>query len=82
MPLAGSERAYATSARPVNLELVTLTETSAVLTWYTGEPGTDDGLGRMKPAPADGEVVLRYAARAARTVPRTGGRARPTTTWS
>ncbi|MFD0691514.1 purple acid phosphatase family protein [Actinomadura fibrosa] len=45
------------AARPVNLELVTLTETSAVLTWYTGVPGTDDGLGRMKPAPSDAEVV-------------------------
>lgn len=41
---------------PVNLELVTLTERSAVITWYTGYTGTDDGLGRMQPAPADGEV--------------------------
>ncbi|MDL4814853.1 purple acid phosphatase family protein [Actinomadura opuntiae] len=43
--------------RPVNLELVTLTETSAVLTWYTGAAGTDDGLGRMEPVPSDAEVV-------------------------
>lgn len=42
---------------PVNLELVTLAEDHAVITWYTGLPGTDDGLGRMIPAPADGEVV-------------------------
>ncbi|WP_222720240.1 purple acid phosphatase family protein [Actinomadura sp. HBU206391] len=41
---------------PVNLELVTLTEDRAIVTWYTGVPGTDDGLGRMVPAPADGEV--------------------------
>jgi Icc protein len=41
---------------PVNLELVTLTEDRAVITWYTGEAGTNDGLGRMVPAPADGEV--------------------------
>jgi Icc protein len=41
---------------PVNLELVTLTESRAIITWYTGYTGTDDGLGRMKPAPADGEV--------------------------
>jgi hypothetical protein len=41
---------------PVNLELVTLTEDRAVVTWYTGYTGTDDGLGRMEPAPADGEV--------------------------
>jgi Icc protein len=43
---------------PVNLELVTLAEDRAVITWYTGTPGTDDGLGRMLPAPADGEVVF------------------------
>src|SRR3954453_21086245 len=41
---------------PANLELVTLTEDRAVITWYTGLTGTDDGLGRMIPAPADGEV--------------------------
>jgi hypothetical protein len=41
---------------PANLELVTLTEDRAVITWYTGYTGTDDGLGRMVPAPADGEV--------------------------
>ncbi|MEE4025284.1 metallophosphoesterase family protein [Gordonia sp. PKS22-38] len=44
------------TAIPVNLELVTLTEDSAVLTWYTGAPGTDDGLGRMIPVPTNGEV--------------------------
>ncbi|MGI5231904.1 metallophosphoesterase [Actinoallomurus sp. CA-142502] len=44
------------TAVPVDLELVTLTEDRAVITWYTGEAGTDDGLGRMVPAPADGEV--------------------------
>jgi hypothetical protein len=42
---------------PVNLELVTLTEDSAVITWYTGVPGTDDGLGRMVPSAADSEVA-------------------------
>ncbi|MEE1664181.1 metallophosphoesterase family protein [Streptomyces sp. WAC07094] len=41
---------------PANLELVTLTEDRAVITWYTGYTGSDDGLGRMVPAPADGEV--------------------------
>ena len=41
---------------PVNLELVTLTEDRAIITWYTGITGTDDGLGRMQPAPADGVV--------------------------
>ena len=41
---------------PVNLELVTLTEDRAIITWYTGLTGSDDGLGRMEPAPANGEV--------------------------
>ncbi|MBL7492576.1 metallophosphoesterase family protein [Frankia sp. AgB1.9] len=41
---------------PVNLELVTLTETSAVITWYTGIPGTDDGTKRLLPQPADGQI--------------------------
>jgi 3',5'-cyclic-AMP phosphodiesterase len=41
---------------PANLELVTLAEDHAVITWYTGYTDTDDGLGRMRPAPADGEV--------------------------
>jgi 3',5'-cyclic-AMP phosphodiesterase len=41
---------------PANLELVTLTEDRAIITWYTGFAGTDDGLGRMQPAPADAEV--------------------------
>jgi 3',5'-cyclic-AMP phosphodiesterase len=41
---------------PVNLELVTLTEDRAVITWYSGFTGTDDGLGRMVPAPTHGEV--------------------------
>jgi hypothetical protein len=37
---------------PANLELATLTEDRAVITGYTGYTGTDDGLGRMRPAPA------------------------------
>jgi hypothetical protein len=37
--------------------LVTLTEDRAIITWYTGYTGTDDGLGRMRPAPADGMVL-------------------------
>jgi 3',5'-cyclic AMP phosphodiesterase CpdA len=72
--LMESERAYAAAVQPVNLELVTLTETGAILTWYTGEPGTDDGLGRMKPAPADGEIVYgTHPRRLDRTVPGSAG---------
>lgn len=41
---------------PVNLELVTLAEDHAVITWFTGRAGTDDGIGQMVPAPANGEV--------------------------
>jgi Icc protein len=64
MALAGPTRGYAATGSPggdavtpVNLELVTLAEDRAVITWYTGVAGTDDGLGRMVPAPADGEVI-------------------------
>ncbi len=42
----------------VNLELVTLTEDRAIITWYTGIPGTDDGLGHPLPAVTEGEVVF------------------------
>ncbi len=41
----------------LNLELVTLTEDSAVITWYTAVPGTDDGFGHLIPAVTEGEVV-------------------------
>lgn len=56
VPTSGTGRAYAAAVRPVDLELVTLTDTSAIFTWYTGAAGTDDGLGRMRPAAADGEI--------------------------
>jgi 3',5'-cyclic AMP phosphodiesterase CpdA len=43
----------AATAVPMNLELVTLTETSAVLTWFTGDPTKPDSYGRPAPVPAD-----------------------------
>ena len=46
---------------PVDLELVTLAENHAVITWFTGVAGTNDGIGQMTPAIADGEV--RYGTR-------------------
>jgi len=49
---------------PVNLELVTLAEDHAVITWFTGQAGTNNGIGQMVPAPADGEV--RYGTHPAR----------------
>jgi hypothetical protein len=61
--VAGADRAYAASTRsagvsPVFLDLVTVTEDSAIMTWYTGVPGTSDGTGQMKPAPAEGELLF------------------------
>lgn len=40
----------------MNLELVTLTDTEAVITWYTGATGSTDDVGRLEPAPADAVV--------------------------
>ncbi len=56
--LVDPSRASAQSA-PVTatgLELVTLTEDSAIITWYTGATGSKDEIGRLEPAPADAEV--------------------------
>lgn len=76
VPVLDPERTYSYAASgtvvPVNLELVTLTEDRAICTWYTGVQGTDDGLGRMLPAPADAEV--RYGARPDRLTRRVRGR--------
>ena len=74
--VAGADRAYAASTRtagvsPVFLDLVTVTENSAIMTWYTGVPGTNDGTGRMKPAPAEGEV--RFGTSASRLTRRVSG---------
>jgi hypothetical protein len=65
LALADPARAFASinspgitgAVTPVNLELVTLAEDHAVVTWYTGQAGTNDGLGRMIPVEADSEVV-------------------------
>ncbi len=45
-------------ALPINLELVTVTETSAIITWFTGDPTRPDQFGRLAPMPADTEVLL------------------------
>ena len=42
----------------INLELVTLTETSAIVTWFTGDPTRPDSMGRLAPVPADTEVLV------------------------
>lgn len=51
-----------------NLELVTVTETSAVLTWFTGDPSQIDAAGRFAPVPADTEVLLGTSMQTLRTV--------------
>ena len=60
-PLIGAPRAWGSGqgddVTPVNLELVTLAEDQAIITWYTGLTGSHDDLGRLEPAPADAEVV-------------------------
>ncbi|MGI8664053.1 MAG: metallophosphoesterase [Acidimicrobiales bacterium] len=63
--LTDPERAYgltrqvlANPALSINLELVTLTETSAIVTWFTGDPTRIDPVGRLAPMPADTEVLL------------------------
>lgn len=78
-PLLGAlddaERAYgvprAQAAGPavaLNLELVTLTETSVVLTWTTGDPTRPDSVGRPAPVPADTEVLLGTSPASLKTV--------------
>lgn len=62
VPIVDPERTYAEAAKSsvaalaMNAELVTLTPTSAVVTWYTGVPGfTGDGL---VPSPQDTELKI------------------------
>ena len=73
--LADPDRAYGMTrqvagnpALPINLELVTVTETSAVLTWFTGDPTRIDGMGRLAPMPTDSEVLLGSSPLALRAV--------------
>jgi hypothetical protein len=62
LPIVDPERSYAAAAKSqlpalgMNAELVTLTPTSAIITWYTGVPGlTGDAL---IPSPQDTELLL------------------------
>ncbi|MCW2673086.1 MAG: hypothetical protein JWP14_1675 [Frankiales bacterium] len=61
-PLAGAfELADATGvgvALPINLELVTVTDTEAVITWFTGDPSQPDQFGRPLPVAAPGRVLI------------------------
>jgi hypothetical protein len=54
-----AEAADATGlAVPMNLELVTVTDTSAIFTWFTGDPTQLDEFGRPKPVAAPGKVLV------------------------
>jgi hypothetical protein len=73
--LADPERAYGMTRAVVrgptvamHLELVTLTESSAVVTWYTGDPTRIDPLGRLAPKPSDTELLLGSSLTNLRTV--------------
>ena len=50
--------ALAGPAVPMHLELVTVTDTSAVITWFTGDPTAPDEFGRPAPVAAPGRVLL------------------------
>ncbi|MBV9665521.1 MAG: metallophosphoesterase [Actinobacteria bacterium] len=52
----------------LNLELVTLTETTVVLTWVTGDPTRLDSAGRPAPVPADTELLLGTSPASLKTV--------------
>lgn len=63
--LADVERAYGLTnavkdnrVLPINFELVTVTETSAIFTWFTGDPARPDRFGRLAPMPADTSLVM------------------------
>jgi 3',5'-cyclic-AMP phosphodiesterase len=45
-------------AVPMHLELVTVTDTTATITWFTGDPLRLDGFGRPRPVAAPGRVLI------------------------
>jgi phosphodiesterase/alkaline phosphatase D-like protein len=45
-------------AIPHNVELVTVTDTEAVITWFTGDPTQPDQFGRPLPVAAPGRVLI------------------------
>ena len=45
-------------AVPMHLELVTVTDTEAVITWFTGDPTDLDEFGRPRPVAAPGRVLI------------------------
>ena len=59
-PVVGPLRGFAVAlgAVPMNLELVTVTDTEAALTWFTGDPTRLDQYHRPEPVPADTTFYL------------------------
>jgi len=53
-----AEQAGVGTAVPMNLELVTVTDTSAIVTWFTGDPTAPDEFGRPAPVAAPGRVLI------------------------
>jgi Icc protein len=53
-----SAQAGAGIAAPINLELVTVTDTEAAITWFTGDPTNLDRFGRPQPVAAPGRVLI------------------------
>ncbi len=45
-------------AIPMHLELVTVTDTEAIITWFTGDATTPDEFGRPTPVAAPGRVLI------------------------
>ena len=53
------DQAYAAGpAVPMHLELVTVTDTEAIITWFTGDATTPDEFGRPTPIAAPGRVLI------------------------
>ncbi|HEY8740101.1 MAG TPA: metallophosphoesterase family protein [Candidatus Dormibacteraeota bacterium] len=50
--------ATAATAVPINLELVTLTESSVVITWFTADPTRLDRFNRPAPVPSNTQLFL------------------------
>ncbi|GAC1441205.1 MAG: hypothetical protein NVSMB55_08330 [Mycobacteriales bacterium] len=53
-----AEQAGPGQAVPINLELVTVSDTDAVMTWFTGDPTMLDAFGRPTPVAAPGRVLI------------------------
>src|SRR5687768_4317336 len=53
-----AQEAGAGAAVPMNAELVTVTDTEMVVTWFTGDPTNPDEYGRPQPVAAPGRLLL------------------------